>query len=62
MNMAFQVVTRPFFLVSLGTKFVAILGIWSSQRFKDQQLIESSDEIIYKYVTSSNVGFVANIT
>ncbi len=42
---------------SLGTKIVAILGIWSSQRFKDHQLY-----VIYKYDTSSNVGFVASIT
>ncbi len=36
---------------------IAILGIQYSQRFKDQQLY-----VIYKYVTSSNVGFVAKIT
>ncbi len=41
----------------LGPGIIAILGILSSQRFKDQQL-----DVIYKYVNSSNVGFVANIT
>ncbi len=45
------------FLVPSGTNIVAILGIWSLQMFKDQQLY-----VIYKYVISSNVGFVANIT
>ncbi len=45
-----------FFLVPSGTKIAAILDMWSSWRFEDQQLYE-----IYKYVTSSNVGFVANI-
>ncbi len=46
-----------FFLVPLMTKIVAILGIRSLQKFKDQQLY-----VIYKYVTCSNIGFVANIT
>ncbi len=46
-----------FFLVPLGTKIVAVLGIQYLQRFKDQQRY-----VIYKYVTSSNIGFVANIT
>ncbi len=52
-----RVVWITFFLVPSATKIVAILGIWSLQRFKDQQLY-----IIYKYVTPSNIGFVANIT
>ncbi len=34
----------------------SIIGTPSSKRFEDQQLY-----IIYKYVTSSNVSFVANI-
>ncbi len=42
--------------LSDGTKIFAILGFQSSQRFKGHQLY-----IIYKYVTSSNVGIVANI-
>ncbi len=52
-----DVLSCEYFSWSLQTKIVAILGIHSSQRFKDQQLY-----VIYKYITSSNIGFVANIT